>query len=91
MLVSKEFYSAYVQLPPNEVPPEIRDNPKFFPYFSECRGALDGTLLHAFVSKFDMARYRCRKGYTFAISLQDEKGVLLIQGYLMKHAALTLL
>ena len=63
MLVSKEFSSAYVQLPPNKVPHEICDNPKFFPYFSECRGALDGTLLHAFVSKFDMARYRCRKGF----------------------------
>src|ERR1700678_2854175 len=33
MLVSKEFYGTYVRLPTNEVPPEIRENPKFFPYF----------------------------------------------------------
>jgi hypothetical protein len=63
MLVSKEFYSTYVHLPRNEVPPEILNNPKFFPYFSECRGALDGSLLHAFVSKLDMARYWSRKGF----------------------------
>ncbi len=42
MLVSKEFYGHYVRLPVNEVPPEIRNNPKFFPYFSGCRGAVDG-------------------------------------------------
>jgi hypothetical protein len=42
----------YVCLPRNEVPPEILNNPNFFPYFSGCRGALDGSLLHAFVSKF---------------------------------------
>ncbi|KAF8153668.1 hypothetical protein BJ912DRAFT_804478, partial [Pholiota molesta] len=61
MLVSKEFYGTYVRLPTNNVPPEIQHNPKFFPYFSECRGALDGSLLHAFVSKSDMARFRSRK------------------------------
>ena len=63
MLVSKEFYTTYVCLPTNEIPPEIRDNPKFYPYFSGCRGALDGSLLHAFVSKIDMARFRSRKGF----------------------------
>ena len=63
MIVSKEFYSTYVRLPRNETPLEIQDNPKFFPYFSGCRGALDGSLLHAFVSKVDMARYRSRKGF----------------------------
>ena len=57
MLVSKEFYGTYVHLPTNEVPPEIQENAKFFPYFSACCGTLDGSLLHAFVSKFDMARF----------------------------------
>lgn len=63
MLVSKEFYGHYVRLPVNEIPPEIRNNPKFFPFFSGCRGAVDGSLLHAFVSKVDMARFRSRKGF----------------------------
>ena len=57
MLVSKEFHGTYVHLLTNEVPPEIQENAKFFPYFSACCGALDGSLLHAFVSKFDMARF----------------------------------
>ena len=63
MLVSKEFYSTYVCPPTNEVPPEIQENAKFFPYFSACCGALDGSLLHVFVSKFDMARFCSRKGF----------------------------
>ena len=63
MLVSKEFYSHYVRLPVNEVPPEICNNPKFFPYFSGCRGTVDGSLLHAFVSKVDMAHFQSRKGF----------------------------
>ena len=63
MLVSKEFYEYYVHLPVNQVPPEIHEKPQFYPYFSGCRGAIDGSLLHAFVLKCDMARFRCRKGF----------------------------
>ena len=63
MLVSKEFYDHYVHLPKNEVPPEILNNPKFFPFFKDCRGALDGSLLHAFVGKLALARYHCQKGF----------------------------
>ena len=51
MLVSKEFYGFYVTLPsPNETPPEIFDNGKFFPWFAGCLGAIDGSLLDAFVA-----------------------------------------
>lgn len=63
ILVSKEFYGHYVRLPENEVPPEILNNPKFFPFFKDCRGAVDGSLLHAFFGKLAMARYHCRKGF----------------------------
>lgn len=62
MLVSKEFYGVYVRLPRNEVPHEIREDGRFFPYFEHCRGAVDGSLLDAFVLVTDMARYRSRKG-----------------------------
>lgn len=63
MLVSKEFYGAYVRLPPAEVvPPEISENTRFFPFFSDCRGAVDGTLIDAFVAEEDLSRYRSRKG-----------------------------
>lgn len=64
MLTSKEFYYAYVTFPPDgEVPPEILGNPRFYPFFVRCRGAVDGSLLDAFVSVADMARYRSRKGH----------------------------
>lgn len=63
MLVSKEFYHCYVSLPPPDViPPEIRNDPRFYPFFKDCRGAVDGSLLDAFVSQADMSRYRSRKG-----------------------------
>jgi len=29
--------------PPHYLAPKIKDNPKFFPYFKDCIGALDGT------------------------------------------------
>lgn len=63
MLTSGEFYGAYVRLPqPDQVPPEVRNDPRFFPYFASCIGAIDGSLLDAFVSKADMTQYRSRKG-----------------------------
>jgi hypothetical protein len=62
MLVLKSFYSSFVKLPRNEIPIEIRDNPKFFPFFKDCLGAVDGSLLDAFVPDDAMARYRSRKG-----------------------------
>jgi hypothetical protein len=41
---SPPFYMQYVSLPdPDEVPPEIKENPKWFPFFKDVIGALDGT------------------------------------------------
>jgi hypothetical protein len=62
MIVNPSFYTSYVKLPPNEIPPEIRNNPHYFPFFKGCRGAVDGSLLDGFVSVADMTRYRSRKG-----------------------------
>ena len=63
MVVSKEFYGAYVTLPPpNTIPDEIKNNPCFYPFFKDCHGAVDGSLLDAFVALIDMARYRSQKG-----------------------------
>ncbi|KAH8109015.1 hypothetical protein DFH11DRAFT_1470295, partial [Phellopilus nigrolimitatus] len=50
MIISKQFYTHYVKLPPvNQTPSEISDNPKFFPFFKDCLGAIDGTHISAFV------------------------------------------
>jgi hypothetical protein len=63
MLISKEFYGFYVTLPsPDQTPPEIQDDGKFFPWFSDCLGAIDGSLLDAFVATGDMSRYHSQKG-----------------------------
>ncbi len=51
--------------PPTEiVPPEIQSNSKFFPYFKDCIGALDGTHIIAVVPPALHKRFRNRKGFT---------------------------
>jgi hypothetical protein len=63
MIVAKPFYSAYVKLPPDDsVPPHISGNKKFYPFFKDCQGAVDGTHIDAFVPDTALARYRSRKG-----------------------------
>jgi hypothetical protein len=61
---AEEFYMSYVKLPSEHTPlaMEIEDNPKLFPYFKDCLGALDGTHVNAFVEDLVRARYRNRKG-----------------------------
>src|SRR4051812_1691097 len=63
MLMNPSFYASYVKLPTsNEIPPEIRNNPHYYPFFKGCHGAVDGSLLDGFVSMVDMARYHSCKG-----------------------------
>ena len=57
------FYKKYVKpLPANETPPEIKGNPKLYPYFKDCRGAIDGSHFDAWVHEESIPRYRNRKG-----------------------------
>jgi hypothetical protein len=63
MIASKSFYNRYVKFPRvDEVPPQIHQNPKFFPFFKGCLGAIDCTHIESFVSNEDIPRYRNRKG-----------------------------
>ena len=63
MIVSKTFYNQYVKFPrADEVPTQIYSNPKFFPFFEGCLGAVDGTHINAFIPSEDIPRYRNRKG-----------------------------
>ena len=41
MLVSKPFYSKYVMHATPSIPSEIRENPKWYPFFEQCLRALD--------------------------------------------------
>lgn len=45
------------------VPPEIATNPKLFPWFKDCVGAVDGTHIHAFVPTAEAPPWRNRKGF----------------------------
>ena len=58
------FYSAYVKLPHTHAstPPEIRNNPKLFPFFKDCDGSIDGSHIDVWVPADDSARFRNRKG-----------------------------
>jgi hypothetical protein len=63
MITSAPFYNRYVKLPsPDQIPPEIESNPKFYPFFKDCRGAVDGSHIDAFVPDSLLASYRDRKG-----------------------------
>ncbi|KIO04262.1 hypothetical protein M404DRAFT_54452, partial [Pisolithus tinctorius Marx 270] len=41
---SRDIYSKYVRLPRSDAPihPTIHNNPKFFPFFANTIGAIDG-------------------------------------------------
>ncbi|KAL1196027.1 hypothetical protein V5N11_030091 [Cardamine amara subsp. amara] len=44
------------------VSPKIRDITRFYPYFKDCVGAIDGTHILAMIARKDTASYRNRKG-----------------------------
>ena len=63
MIVLKTFYNQYVKFPcADEVPPQIHDNPNFFPFFEGCLGAVDGTHIKSFIVSEDIPHYWNRKG-----------------------------
>ncbi|KAH9916121.1 uncharacterized protein BXZ73DRAFT_26861, partial [Epithele typhae] len=43
-ITSQGFQTAYMKLPAGDsVPPRIANDPKLFPFFKDCIGAIDGT------------------------------------------------
>lgn len=63
MLVSNAFYRQFVKLPdPDTVQPEILENPRFFPFFKDCKACVGGSLHDAWVPADDQTRYRSHKG-----------------------------
>ena len=46
------------------IPPEIQGNPKLTPFFNNCLGAIDGSLIPIKVSSSQAAVNRTRKGFT---------------------------
>ena len=63
MVISTIFYNHYVKLPPHDqTPPEIQGNPKLYPFFKDCHGAIDGTHIDAFVPDDAVTHYHNCKG-----------------------------
>ena len=61
---SAPFYTHFVKLPPigAPVPPEIRDNSKYYPFFKDALGAINGTHINCSASA-EMWQAACdRKG-----------------------------
>ncbi|GJT63012.1 putative nuclease HARBI1 [Tanacetum coccineum] len=54
----------YIKQPTGDiVQKEIQDKPRFYPFFKDCIGAIDGTHVRVRVPNRDAPRYRGRKGY----------------------------
>ncbi|CAA0812986.1 Unknown protein [Striga hermonthica] len=45
------------------VPQWIRKNRYLYPYFKDCIGAINGTIIPAWIPEEDHGKYRCRKGH----------------------------
>src|ERR1700733_7480152 len=62
---SRPFYTKYVCLPSIDDPvlPEIRDNPKLWPYFKDAIGAIDGSHIHSAPPLSERSASRNRKGF----------------------------
>jgi len=58
---SAPFYTKYVHQD-SPLPPEIAENPKFFPYFADALGAIDGTHINCSPSAAEKEFARNRKG-----------------------------
>jgi hypothetical protein len=59
-----QFYNQYVRLPPVDapVPPIIQNNPKFYPFFKDALGAIDGTHINCSATAEMRQAARDRKG-----------------------------
>jgi hypothetical protein len=58
-----DFYNYYVKLPdPTSVPDHICKNPKFFPFFVNALGALDGTHINSWTTGANWHANRDCKG-----------------------------
>jgi DDE superfamily endonuclease len=62
---SNPFYANHVHLPVvgDPPPPEIAKNPKFWPYFKDAVGALDGSHIHSAPPVDERSAHRNRKGF----------------------------
>ncbi|CAI9290542.1 unnamed protein product [Lactuca saligna] len=56
--ISLDFF----QSPSSEIPPEIRDDPRFYPYFMDCVGAVNGVHFPVIVGVDEQGPFRNKHG-----------------------------
>ncbi|KAL7594771.1 hypothetical protein Lser_V15G29629 [Lactuca serriola] len=56
--ISLDFF----QSPSSEIPPEIRDDPRFYPYFMDCVGAVNGAHFPVIVGVDEQGPFRNKHG-----------------------------
>ena len=63
-LSSAPFYQMYVKFPAgDDIPSKIRNNPKYYPYFRDAIGAIDGSHIPVAPPARLHGQYRNRKGF----------------------------
>lgn len=58
----KSLSREFLQLPPVSTPLQILESNRFYPYFEDCIGVIDGVRIPAHVPAKDQSRFRNRKG-----------------------------
>ncbi|GLU12156.1 hypothetical protein SLE2022_288590 [Rubroshorea leprosula] len=58
----KSLSRELLQPPPLNTPPEVLSSNRFYPYFKDCIGVIDGMQIPAHVPAKDQSRFRNRKG-----------------------------
>ena len=58
------IHPSYIRPPSSDVPRQIQSDSRFFPYFKDCIGALDGTHIPAVVPASYATPFQNRKGFT---------------------------
>ncbi|XP_047311257.1 uncharacterized protein LOC124914701 [Impatiens glandulifera] len=81
----KSLSREFLQSPPQSTPPEIRDNKRYYPYFKDCIGVIDGMHLPAHVPAKDQSRFRDKKGMisqnVLGASTLDLKFIFIYPGW----------
>jgi hypothetical protein len=63
IFLSFPFYTNQVHLPDDSIPTKIPLDPKFWSFFKDAVGAIDGSHIHASPHAFERGPYRNRKGF----------------------------
>lgn len=82
----QKLFQEIVRPPPDDYSPlEIRENPKRWPFFKNCIGAVDGTHIRAYILKSNQAPFINRKGIVtqnvFAACTFDLKFTSIVAGW----------